>query len=103
MCSQNGSCKTALKNTLATEDNVEEGQTTLMRFSSGTMTGFSKCKQMLVLCPEGMLEHDAWKGNHAGLPSGMSPYQRRKRRTNLESKLMSAETGIRQKVILFVA
>ena len=85
MGSQNGSCKTALRNTLATKDNVGEGQTILMQFSLGITTRFSKCKEMLISCPEGMLEHDVWKGSHAGLPSGMIHYQRRKRRTNLEA------------------
>ena len=38
------------------------GQTILMQFSLGITTGFSKCKEMLVSCPEEMLEQDVWKG-----------------------------------------
>jgi hypothetical protein len=69
-----GSCKTALRNTLAIKDNVGEDQITLMQFSLGTTIEFFRCKEMLVLYPEGMLEHDVRKESHGGLPSGMSLY-----------------------------
>jgi hypothetical protein len=75
-----GSCKTALRNTLAIKDNVGEDQITLMQFSLGTTIEFFRCKEMLVLYPGGMLEHGVRKESHAGLPSGMSLYSKRKRK-----------------------
>ena len=85
MSSLNALCKTALRNTLAINDNVGGDQTTLMQYSLGTMTGFSRCKEMLVWYLEGMLEHDVRKGSHAGLPSEMSLQRKnRKRKSNMD-------------------
>ncbi|CAB4006690.1 Hypothetical predicted protein [Paramuricea clavata] len=50
-----GSCKTALRKTLVIKDNVGEDQITPMQFSLGTTIGFFRCKEMLVLYPEGIV------------------------------------------------